>query len=607
MPDQPPPPSPDTTPPAAPVPPSGPAESAPPPSQAAEAGGPAEGKPEGNAGRRRKKAAQDGDGTANDGRRRVSPARKLATSLAGVAKVTGADIPAEDRMSPRINVGGITITELARALAMHLRSESLFRRVASGDLVTVNASTGEMKPMGPVRFASWAEQRVTFTKESRDGDSKRVSISADIAARVLQSDIFCEAMRPLNTVNLVRLPAWANQTRTAVKLLPAGYDESTGSFTVDGVPYRTDQEPDEARLFLLDAFKEFPFARPIEAPEQPLEQNRSFAVQMAAMFSIYCRQMLRGGLRPAVAVQANQAGSGKTLLVRMALAPVFGNVTVQAAPRDENELGKLLTATVAAGHEYLCCDNLSGFFASAEMESFLTSPRRRGRILGQSQTVDAENTLSVFITGNGLSISPDLARRCLLCDLWFAGQVSERKLAKPIEEELIASPEARAGFLSAMWSLVDAWNNGGCKRSSGATLASFEGFAGVVGGIITRAVFADPIARPEVQLDQTEAAWLTLFRKVADDLPDGGEKECDWDQMIEYAEELEILPILIPGKEVRDVKTSLGKRAKKWDGREFTDSTGRPFRFGGRHAQLGAKKKIRNLLPAPEAAGDEEI
>lgn len=119
----------------------------------------------------------------------------------------------------------------------------------------------------------------------------------------------------------------------------------------------------------------------------------------------------------------------------MALTPVFGAVMVQSAPRDEGELGKLLTATAAEGHDYLVLDNLSGKYESSELESFLTSPRRRGRILGQSQTVDAENKFNVFITGNGLNISTDLARRCLLCDLWFAGEVTERQIRDPIDEE----------------------------------------------------------------------------------------------------------------------------------------------------------------------------
>jgi hypothetical protein len=277
---------------------------------------------------------------------------------------------------------------------------------------------------------------------------------------------------------------------------------------------------------------------------------------------------------------------------------VFGDVTVQAAPRDENELGKLLTATAAEGHQYLVVDNLGGFFASAELESFLTSPRRRGRILGLSQTVDAENQLSVFITGNGLSISPDLARRCLLCDLWFAGSVTERAIEKPIEEDALASPEMRGKFLAAMWALVKHWSTLGCRRSKGARLASFEGFSSIVGGIVTGACFADPIARPDVRLDETEAAWTSLFRKLADDLPDGGTVEYGLDEILDAAEELEILVVLVG--EPKSAKTSLGKRLAKWKGRQFTDTSGRPFEFGRRHSQVGARYKVRNLLPAKE-------
>ncbi len=559
------------------------------------------GKARGSAASSEQGAPEEGPSAAKSGRgkRRASPARALASSLTGVAKFTATELPAEDRMAPRLSVN-VPITALARGLALHLHQEPLFRREATGQIVTVDPQTGDMEPMTAARFVSWAEERVTFTREGRGGDVSVVSLTTEAAVRILAGDVFRRELRPLRSVHQVRLPAWANSERTAVKLLDAGYDAGTQTFTVDGVPYDTAMEPDKAREFLLSTFREFPFARPENDPEQPLEKNRSFAVQMAAMFSTYCRLLTRGGLRPAFAVQANQAGSGKTLLVRMALAPVFGDVTVQSAPRDENELGKLLTATVADGHDYLVVDNLGGFFASAELESFLTSPRRRGRILGQSQTVDAENNLSVFITGNGLHISPDLARRCLLIDLWFAGQVSEREIERPIEEELLASNETRAGFLAAMWALTAHWDSWQCRRSTGARLASFEGFSGIIGGIVTNALFADPIQRPEVRLDETEAAWTALFRKLADDLPNGGAAEYSLDQLQEAAEEMELLMVLIG--EPKNPKIALGKRLQRWRGRQFRDSTGRPFEFGQRHARAGSKIMVRNLCPPAEEA-----
>lgn len=533
-------------------------------------------------------------------------ARELAASLTGIAVLTGAALPDAERMAPRLSVQ-VPITAFSRALAQHLRGEPIFLRVSTGAVVTVDPETGEVEEMTPVRFASWAEGFVTFTKETR-GEEGVVSISADAAARVLASDVFRKSLRPLKAVHLVRLPTWANAQRTAVKLLPEGYDESAACYTVNTVPYGESLPLPEAVGFLLDSFAEFPFARPDDEPKQQLYRNRSFSVQIAAMLGLYCRPMLAGGLRPAVAVQANQPGSGKTLLIRMALAPVFGAVAVQALPRDENELGKLLTTAAAEGHLYKVFDNVSGFLASAELESFLTSPRRSGRILGRTESVDAENVLNVFITGNGLSISGDLARRCLLLDLWSAEEVTGRQIKKPIEEEWLSSPEARAGFLAAMWALVKHWGLSECPRSQGARLASFESFSAVVGGIVTAAGFADPIAPPEVRLDEKAAAWAALFKALADPLPDGGFADYSLDALKESAEEGNLLEILIG--DVKSPKVALGRRIKSggWMGRRFTDSHGRPFEFGKRHAAVGSLYRVRNLLaPSPENETDPDI
>ncbi len=526
--------------------------------------------------------------------KREGKAKELAAALSGLAALTGTVLPDEERMAPRLNVQ-LPDTALARALAQHLRNEPLFRRASSGALITVSPA-GEMEAMTPLRFVTWAEERVTFTKDTARGESV-VSLSVEKAARILASDSFRGSLRPLRTVNLVRLPTWSDPERTGVKLMGAGYDEGTQSFTVDTVPYVETMEPDRAYQFFLDAFAEFPFARPDNDPVQPLSKNRSFAVQIAGMLAVFCRPMLSGSLRPAFAIQANQAGSGKTLLLRTGITPVFGPVTVQSAPRDENELGKLLTATAAEGHDYLVLDNVSGYFASAELESFLTSPRRRGRILGHSQTVDAENTLNVFITGNGLTISPDLARRCLLCDLWFAGDVLERRITRPIDEEWLSSPECRAGYLAALWSLVNHWGQLGCPRSTGARLASYETFSAVIGGIVMSAAFADPIARPEVRLDETQQAWTTLFRALAASVPDGDAIEYDLDTILETAKEAALLEILTG--DAKNPKVSMGKRLSKWRGRQLIDSRGRPFEFGHRHSAVGAKYKVRILTPAP--------
>ncbi len=529
-------------------------------------------------------------------------ARALARALAGVAAATGATVPDENRMAPVLNVA-LPISAFARELGRLLAGSPLFRYGPTRDLVTVCEETGERRPMTALRFVSWVEEYVTF---SRPGSSGPVagSLSAEMAARVLAADGFVSGLRILDRVNPVRLPAWGDASRGSVRLLPPGYDAVTRTFTADVVPYPDNLLVDEGLEFLEGWLGGFPFARPEAAPRQLLAENRSYSVLVAGMLTSYCEGLLRGVVRPAIAVRANQPGSGKTLLARIIPAAVHGAVPVGAMPKDEAELGKSLTAMAADGRAYVIFDNLRGFLASAELEAALTSPRRVGRVLGRSELIDAPSEMLVILTGNGLDLSPDLARRCLCLDLWCAENVAEREIKEPIREDVLGSVEMRSKLLAALWSIVAWWNGRGCPKVPGARMASFEAFQDVVGAMVRCANLADPAQAPEQRLDEAELAWLLLFRKLADDLADGGTKEFKAEEVLEQAEEAGILEVLIGSP--KDAKAALGKRLKKWRGRELRDSRDRRFRFGHRHSEPGARYSVTNLEPAAAAAADYE-
>jgi hypothetical protein len=54
---------------------------------------------------------------------------------------------------------------------------------------------------------------------------------------------------------------------------------------------------------------------------------------------------------------------------------------------------------------------------------------------GAVEDVRGSNLATVFITGNDMTVSPDMAFRCLICDLFVQeANVQERKVAKPITD-----------------------------------------------------------------------------------------------------------------------------------------------------------------------------
>ena len=475
---------------------------------------------------------------------------------------------------------------------MHLAAKDIFLQGLV--IVTVDAVTGAVRGMEAIRFCSWAERSVNFFHPTKDGE-RPGSITAEMAAKILASDDFRDALRPLSAVVLVRLPVWEDEAKSKLRLLPAGYDPVTQTFTVDALPYPEDMDVNEAWDWFLSLYGGFPFAGAGQ-----LSSRRSMAVQMAAHLAVFCRNLLNEGARPMFCWLGNQPGLGKSLLARMAVCPVFGPAAIQAFPAKEEELGKLLTAKAAEGAPYLFFDNVRGRLSSCELESFITSPIRTGRELGRSGTITAVNQASVFVTGNGLSLSPDLVRRSCVVDLFLPGEAAERKFPEPITGSWLVRPDTRRMFLACLWAMLRFWQEKSCQRTEGLVLHGFEEFSQIIGGIVMGMGFADPMVPPEVSLDETGDAWKRLLAALADTVPDGGSMRFTPSDCLDKAEELDVLD-LITGA-ARDPKKAFGQRLKKYRGREFVDGRGRRFEFGERQRSNSSSGYPITILSAAPAS-----
>src|SRR5262249_23261703 len=102
----------------------------------------------------------------------------------------------------------------------------------------------------------------------------------------------------------------------------------------------------------------------------------------------FCDQLLNDrDLRPAFIVTANCSGAGKSLLVTMALAPVYGNVSISGPPAAD-KIQETLSAAVRDGKPYLFFDNWKLKISDPLLEAFLSASRLTGRTLGQASTFD---------------------------------------------------------------------------------------------------------------------------------------------------------------------------------------------------------------------------
>jgi len=474
---------------------------------------------------------------------------------------------------------------------MILHATPLFRFGES--LATVDEA-GRIVQMNAERFTSWVEDYLVFTRPSKDGDQVE-SIGKDMAGKIMAADQFRVQLRELKAVSEVRLPIWIGTgEERRVELAPAGFDAGTGMYTVERIAYREDLNMKEAWAILwTNCLKDFPWDP--EGSDCIPAKRRSFAAQLAVMVGIYCHALFEEGTpRPLIIYNANQSGSGKSLLMRVALAPVYGPPAESGKPETEAEFEKVLDSAAIARKPYLVLDDCKAIYSPA-LNRFTTSPIHECRLMHSQRLTTVPKSTQVVATGNDLAISEDLNRRALVVDLFEAGEAAARTFKKEITPSWLFAPSTRADFLAALWAIVRQWRDDGMPQMSSNRRASFEEWSGLVGGIVEAFGLPNSFAPRQAEAGGDEAGralHLVIGRLV-------GEADLNEPPVLTTGDILERAEIdgmleLIVGM-AKDPKKALGWRLKKLKGRNLMDTQRRPFEFGRRELAAGAKYPIRFL------------
>ncbi len=141
---------------------------------------------------------------------------------------------------------------------------------------------------------------------------------------------------------------------------------------------------------------------------------------LVALLTAVCRPSLR--LTPALVVHApsySGAGTGKGLLVRVLCAIAYGLAPrAMTAGGNPEELDKRLVAALIGAEQVVFLDNVNGTALRSDMlASAITERPAYVRALGRSATMPLNPTAFIAVTGNGLVLSEDLARRFLAVEL----------------------------------------------------------------------------------------------------------------------------------------------------------------------------------------------
>ncbi len=267
-------------------------------------------------------------------------------------------------------------------------------------------------------------------------------------------------------------------------LMASGYDTATKLFhaptpglTLETIPERP--SPDDvsvARKTLEDVFSEFQFSG-----------TADLANALGLLLTCVIRPAIPG-LIPMALLDANQPGSGKTMIAVIVMHTATGHAIMECAPQNPDEWPKVLTTSLKAGRTIICYDNVDHILNSGALANVLSSEEHAGRLLGTNEEGRYAQRSVWIATGNNINVGGDLPRRCYSISL-----VSDT--ARPEEREFVNHPDLlsyvklhRANLLRATLILARNWFADGQPIPKGMPQKrGYDGWVRTIYGILSNA------------------------------------------------------------------------------------------------------------------------
>lgn len=262
-----------------------------------------------------------------------------------------------------------------------------------------------------------------------------------------------------------------------------GYDKETGIYCCNVPELEIPERPTRAEavaslLTLRQTFRTFPFSDAVRKHDKALSVDvvdddapigHDETALLNGLLTAICRPSL--WLAPGLLLNApsiSGAGTGKGLLVRSISIIAYGDRPRPfTAGNDHHEMDKRLVSEVIEGNPIVFMDNVNGVLLRFELATFFA------------------------LTGNGLSISEDLARRLIYAGLDAQCEDPEQRAFGPgFLEDIEARRAELLGAALTMWR----WGRQN-KQKAGITLGSFEMWGKWVRDPLLALGCKDPVAR----------------------------------------------------------------------------------------------------------------
>jgi hypothetical protein len=527
-----------------------------------------------------------------------------------------------DQSWVQLPVDGNVGSDFNKQLGEICQGKGIYRYKGRLATVTIDPLTNraEIKEMTPHRFRTWVEIncgvlcfRWQFSKNNGATKNKQ-TMGVEHSQTCLASDEFGDLQPRLLRVNSVRLPMLRKNGN--IELLPIGYDAESGILTLpQSWEYDEEMTAEEGFSIWQALINEMPF-----------QDERSRAVFYAALFSQfgYFLQPL-DAKRINFLFHANSSRSGKTLLVEIILTVAWGYATIDSMPEDNGKLRDRLDTAVREAMPYLVLDDLEQtFLKSGLLNAFMTATWWGGRKFHSQEQFQEPKTPVVYMTANNLSVTPDIAGRTLICDLFTEqADAQSRNIERPLDSDRIRTPAMHRQLCSALWAMLKAWRDGKPGKAGGGRVEGkrmvrgYEGWSRVFGGIVTELGLEEPCQARKVEGTGNEeySDMIALAGMMAKDVEKAAEYE--FIDVVAMCRELDCFPhILAHGHWVRvkDKGIDSGERKEfelngtgnsrlgllfaKYGGKSFTLEDGRRVVFD-RHGKNRHKRYMIQVTAAP--------
>ncbi len=405
---------------------------------------------------------------------------------------------------------------------------------------TVDAKEGRVQVANVYDFYPIMEDLTAWTKAcGDDGETVEVETPRDVRDYIFNS---ARVRGTLPKIVGVKTTPFFDADGTLVET--EGYHAGSKVYLclrdlkVPGVsPTPTDEDVKTAkRLIVEEVLADFPLGgktrKEIMAVLDGGEPIPALANTMAMILLPFVREMIDGPT-PFHVLNKPAPGTGAGYLADITSIIGTGAATPPVTlPKRAEETGKTLTAVLMDGGQIIFFDNINHAVDSAELAAAATAPREgyKARILGRSTTVLTPIRQTWILTANTLTLSAELLRRSVLVEL-------DRKVAMPglfmpasgwrHEDVRAWAREHRGKLVWACLTLVQSWVAAGKKRDKASNLASFENWAGIMGGILKNVEIGGFLRNRDAMSNLADDAaddLTVLVQEIVDKMKNAGDR-----------------------------------------------------------------------------------